>query len=319
MKKEYKYEGMTQEQIDILGRFTQYRSASAIQKKMADIIGDTEITKDWSYDGFIDTGRLGNEHCSMGHALRYVHFAKNKNTNEIIKFGIKCISDFFDITPDKLKMIQEGFIQVNKIVDDIVQKFRNGYDFETITKKFESLSEAPFHHKAIKLLLSNKLPLPYEYEQEINKIWSKESSRKEFEEFLDKNPQYASIVVMAKMCTGDEQFKQNHSKIYQKMEDIIKFLERNQKLSESQIKLLNKIIMLDFVDIDNKIELLNKVPKEKFLVRGTYREYDVFKGMIQQYEDWGLSEKQVQLLDKIYNRNLKYINEIINSELSNVE
>lgn len=315
MKKKYKFEGMTKEQIDIIGKFTQYKSASAIQRKMVEIIGDSEISKDWTYDGYIDTGKLGNEHCSMGHALRYVHFARNKNTNEEIKFGIKCISDFFEITPDKLRMIQEGFIQVNKVVDEIVEKFNNGYNFKFITDKFKSLNELPFHHKAITLLLSNGLPLPYEYEQEINRIWSKESSKRDFEEFLDKNPQYASIVVMAKMCIGDGQFKGKHPILYNRMKDIIKFLETNKLLSENQIKLLNKIIMINFEDIDNKIEMLNKVSKDKFITRGNYIEYNVFKDLTVQYENWGLSEKQIQLLDKIYNRNLKYINDIVNSEL----
>lgn len=319
MKRHYKYEGMNKEQIDVLNQFTQYRSATNIQKRMGNLIEDESDLNNWIYDGYVDSGKLGNDHCSMGHALRYVHFAKNIKTGETIKFGIKCISDFFDITPDKLKMIKDGFVQINRTVDDIVRKFNEGYDFKSISKRFNSLQEKPVHYEAIQLLLDVKLPLPYEYEQEINKIWSKKCASKEFEKFLDNNPQYLSIVVMTKMCINDEQFKTNHSNIYNKMNDIINFLEKNQRLSENQIKLLNKMIMLDFSDIDNKIEMLNKVPSNKFLVKGNYKEYDVFKSLIDAYENWGLSDKQVNLLDTIYNRNLNYINEILNNELSNVE
>ena len=315
--KKYKYEGMTNEQIDVLNRFTQYKSATNTQKKMVEIIGESDMVKDWIYFGFIDTGRLGNDHCSMGHALRYVHYAKNLKTKETIKFGIKCISDFFNITPDKLKMIQQGFVEINTMVNDIVEKFNNKkYDYEGFKRKLNSISEKPEHYNEIKLLLDTGLPLPYSYEKEINSIFLKEETAREFDEFLDKNPKYCSLIVMAKLCSSDLIFKSKHPILFQKMNNIIRYLEQYRTLSDSQIKLLNKIILLDFDDIDNKIELISQLPRDKFLKRGNYDEYQVFKSIVLQYNDWGLSEKQVALIDKIYDKNKAEIEKIV---LENVE
>lgn len=315
MKKGYKYEGMNERQIEVLNKYTQYKSATNIQKRMGSLIKDESDLDNWIYNGYIDTGRLGNEHCSMGHSLRYVHFAKNTQTGQTIKFGIKCISDFFDITPDKLKMIKDGFIQINYLVDDIIRKFNEGYDFERIVNRLNSLKEKPVHYKAIQLLLDVKLPLPYEYEKEINTLWSKQCSQQEVNTFLENNPQYIPAIVTAKMIIDDEQFKNKHFNLYVRIHDMIKFLETNHTLSDNQLKLLNKIIMMDFTDIDHKIDMLKKVPSGKFIRRGKYQEYEVFYSLVDSYNNWGLSEKQIKLLDTMYNRYLKLINEVLEDEL----
>lgn len=83
----------------------------------------------WAYAGFIDTGRHGGDHCAFGHALRYLHIAwdveksdieeaffgirYNKRVEQVledegnnaIKFGIKCVGDFFDVDPSYKKFL----------------------------------------------------------------------------------------------------------------------------------------------------------------------------------------------------------------------
>lgn len=305
--KKFKYEGLTDKQINVLNRFTQYKAATTAQKKMAEIIGETYMINDWIYYGFVDTGVRGNAHCSMGHALRYVHYAKNLKTGEIIKFGIKCISDFFQIDAAKLKLIQAGFFEINDMVNNIIEKFHNGYDFNFVENKLKSLNEKPQHYKEMLLLLENKLPLPYCYEKEINLIFTRENASIEFDEFLDKHPEYLSLVIMAKFLSSDVAFKMNHPILFEKMNSIINCLEKNKSLTEAQLKLLNKIILLDFDDLDEKINALNLLPRSCFQIRGNYNEYVVFKNIILQYNDWGLSEKQVSLINKLYDRNKKNI------------
>lgn len=318
--KEYRYDGMSDKQVEVLNRFTQFKSATSTQKKMAEIIGDTEITRNWTYEGYKDTGRKGNDHCSMGHALRYVHFAKNKETKEQIKFGIKCISDFFEITVDKLKMIQEGFVQTNKMVDEIVAKFKKGgYRFEEMEMKLSQLNQGIEYQEEIAKLLEVKLPLPYQYENEINEIWFKEYNGREFQKFLDENPQYAGIVVMAQMFETSDVFKSKHPILYKKMSDIVKYLNNHKTLSEPQIKLLNKIIMLDTEEIDEILDDLHLVNSSKFKKFGDYNEYVIFLNLERDYNEWGLSIKQVDLLKKIHSKLKKEIDDMKELELAQAE
>lgn len=90
----------------------------------------------WAYAGFIDMGYRGADYCTLGHPLRYVHLAWDISVSDIetsffgeeynndiedvinssncIKFGIDCISDFFEINKeytDKLKRAQREAIK----------------------------------------------------------------------------------------------------------------------------------------------------------------------------------------------------------------
>lgn len=102
----------------------------------------------WAYAGFIDMGYRGADYCTMGHPLRYVHLAWDIsvsdietsffgesydtdieeviNSNNCIKFGIDCISDFFEIDKeytDKLKRAQREAI---KDMDFMCQYYEEG-------------------------------------------------------------------------------------------------------------------------------------------------------------------------------------------------
>lgn len=111
----------------------------------------------WAYAGFIDMGYRGADYCTLGHPLRYVHLAWDISVSDIetsffgeeysndidsvinssncIKFGIDCISDFFEIDKeytDRLKRAQREAIKdmdimceyyVSNIADEVISSF----------------------------------------------------------------------------------------------------------------------------------------------------------------------------------------------------
>lgn len=134
----------------------------------------------WAYAGFIDMGYRGAEYCTLGHPLRYVHLAWDISVSDIetsffgeeynadieevinssncIKFGIDCISDFFEIDKeytDKLKRAQREAI---KDMDFMCQYYENGTEGEVISS-FTVMDEIINHTAKIDakgLLLNGK-------------------------------------------------------------------------------------------------------------------------------------------------------------------
>ena len=104
----------------------------------------------WAYAGFIDTGYHGGDHCAFGHALRYLHIAwdveksdieeaffgirYNKRVekvledeaNNAIKFGIKCVGDFFDIDPSYKQFLQATQRETLKDMGTLYQYYSDG-------------------------------------------------------------------------------------------------------------------------------------------------------------------------------------------------
>lgn len=299
-KIKYIYEGISQNQMNVLNLFTQYKSATATQKKMAEIKGDGKLTEGWEYSGYKDTGKKGRDHCSMGHALRYVHFAKNTKNDEIVKFGIKCISDFFDITPEQLKMIKEGFVQTNKMVNQIIEKVRMGnYNFEEIKLKLNKIEGALSDRKEIDMLLNVDLPLPDQYEYAINTLLLTETSKKEFDKFLDEHPEYIGIVTLAQLFGNDKECESKYPTLYIKLNSVMSSLNKYKKISEAQIKLLQKIFNVISFEMSEKFDDIRLLHTSDFQsINEKVLVYDLINGA----KEWGLSEKQVNLFNKIYDK-----------------
>ena len=62
---------------------------------------------DWVYDGTVDTGHLGGGCCSLGHSLRYEHWAVSESTGLELVFGSTCAGDFFGIDQSMLRKLDE--------------------------------------------------------------------------------------------------------------------------------------------------------------------------------------------------------------------
>lgn len=59
---------------------------------------------DWVFDGIVDLGSKCGK-CTLGHALRYEHYAYSPSTNNRILFGSKCVSDFFNVAPAVIRQM----------------------------------------------------------------------------------------------------------------------------------------------------------------------------------------------------------------------
>ena len=75
---------------------------------------------DWEFAGMIDCLKKGAATCELNHPLRYVYFARNINNGQILRFGYRCVSDFFDLddkgVQDLLKVKDEMFSELKELV-----------------------------------------------------------------------------------------------------------------------------------------------------------------------------------------------------------
>lgn len=111
--------------------------------KLAEISGDAQ---DWEYTGCVDLGYLGAGHCSLGHALRYAHYATSIDTGSELVFGSTCASDFFSIPPEvlnRIKSLQGELVDEFKPLAFIVETGRldawikdNYGDFEQLVNTY---------------------------------------------------------------------------------------------------------------------------------------------------------------------------------------
>lgn len=106
------------------------KSKSALQRKKKNLDTLRNTGGLWHYAGFIDMGYKGAGECTLGHPLRYMHlawdvtvsdietafFGENYNedfeqaleSNNCIVFGIKCISDFFEVDKECMRSLQKA-------------------------------------------------------------------------------------------------------------------------------------------------------------------------------------------------------------------
>lgn len=314
--------GLNDLQKDFLNKFSKLRTAKKFEIEALRLIGRPELVKDWCYDGYKDTGSMGQGRCSRGHALRYEHYAKNIITEEVIVFGIKCVTDFFNLTPQQLKLIKQGVAETNQEIYQILEKFTKYKTFEQYEKdnmiehKLNIISKEPKHLLTIIDFLNHKLPLPDILEDEVNKIWRSESSDTDFIEFLNQFPDLRELVIKAQLIDDNSQFKQKHSKIWKKIHDITSYLHKYKNISSGQMGLFKKLLSVDYDLIDQLVLDLRMVNKTHYIQNANYNELDLLKSFMVQYEDWGLTEHQVNIINKIHKRLSKYIEVAKNLQLN---
>ena len=108
----------------------------------------------WAYAGFIDMGYRGADYCTLGHPLRYVHLAWDTTQSDIensffgenysndieevinstscIKFGIECISDFFEIDKEYTDRLRKAQREALKDMDFMCEYYEKGLEFDVI-------------------------------------------------------------------------------------------------------------------------------------------------------------------------------------------
>lgn len=107
----------------------------------------------WEYGGFIDTGYKGGGYCTLNHPLRYIHIAWDVTVSDLnetffgqrfndddyelsrilesdhcIKFGIKCIADFFEVDKECVKSLQVAQREALKDMALMYEYYANGLD-----------------------------------------------------------------------------------------------------------------------------------------------------------------------------------------------
>ena len=125
------YDTLSEERVKEIHTYSRWRSRMLFEEKnnyqlltvkpnkaekLLTLMGTAE---DWRYDGLIDLGFRGAGHCTLGHALRYQHFAYSPSTRTHIAFGKDCVADFFDVPPRVLNEIinaQEIILKETKAI-----------------------------------------------------------------------------------------------------------------------------------------------------------------------------------------------------------
>lgn len=201
-KKELKIEDyygfLNKEQTELIRDYSRLKSANIFNKRMAEMRGNKNLIDDWIYLGFTDLGdRIGK--CSLGHPLRYEHYAYNVETKESIIFGVKCVADFFDLTEQQIKLIDKGVKETNteilKVLKEIGNKKLIDWDIkyiEDLKKVDTENTEENIIKKAYKFI-DNDMILPSSLRQDIrrkreikqlriNKVKQEEARKKREEE-----------------------------------------------------------------------------------------------------------------------------------------
>ena len=247
--------GLNQEQINILQDFSKKRTTTRFERLMAEEIGDPEMIKDFRYCGYYDAGYYGAGKCSVGHKLRYVHIAKNVHTDEEIKFGILCVTDFFKLTPLALKLIKQGFYEANKEITQSLEKFIEHGSFEKynektdIVKKLEAVIEyandrlpRPFYDTfeemftigTMQSFLEMKIPVPDWFEFRVNEIY------KDVQVMLRNKP------VFEKLERFETEEINISNDLREKIHNRIEFLKTRLATTTSAINGINKIVNTDW-------------------------------------------------------------------------
>lgn len=90
--------------------------------KMANLLMSAS---DWEYAGSWDTGDFGGGCCTLGHLLRYEHYAYSPSLGETIVFGEKCVSDFFEVSHSEMRRIvniQTELVREVKVIKFLFDK-----------------------------------------------------------------------------------------------------------------------------------------------------------------------------------------------------
>lgn len=301
------------EQVEFLSSYSKLRAARRFEQEALRLVGKPELIGDWIYAGYYDTGYFGGGRCSRGHTLRYVHTAKNKVTNEEVNFGIKCVTDFFNLNPTVLKLVQQGVAETSREIIESLEKLREFKTFEAYIKK----TDIAFKYEQVKTkiprndsiqemirvgemgaFLELKLPLPNWFEYRINNVFAREWAKKN-NKWLKENPQYEELIINCKTLICDHKFQTEHANLWETINNIVNWMYEKQKLSPAQIGRLEKLAAIDYQEVDQLVAELKLLPDSVY--KAQY-EVGMVKDITKNYYDWGLTPKQVEVLRKTHKR-----------------
>lgn len=130
---------------------------SRMKKKQEVLDNIRQASDTWVYAGCIDFGSE-DEFCTLGHRLRYVHLAWDANKKELddiyymdsfdekineiinsdycVKFGVKCITDFFQVSPECAIRLQHAQRDALKDMEILYNIYKEGTYVDEINASF---------------------------------------------------------------------------------------------------------------------------------------------------------------------------------------
>ena len=299
--KEY---GMTDEQVEFYKKYSMERSRKAYERIAAKELGTDTLIDDWVYCGYYDAGYRGAEFCDAGHALRYVHIALNKKTGKKLKFGIKCVTDFFNLTPAQIKFIKNGFAEANDEIQQGIDRFvEYEGNWDLYEEKFQYKAKLDFilekEPSALRLdtdelmhllklgelrcILDLKLFLPRVWENAIKYVYDVVKRN-----LFDKEAENSWNAV-----DGIDYIKLNHPNIYR----IIKNIKSKDNQTDKQKYFVTKLLNTPWKMIDSILD-----NNSKYLSLMSSKELWIYDNLVDSYHKYGLTVKQIDLLKKITNK-----------------
>jgi len=300
--KEY---GMTDEQVEFYKKYSMERSRRAYEIVALRELGNSGLIDDWVYYGYYDCGQRGNEFCEAGHPLRYVHIAYNKKTGKKLKFGIKCVTDFFNLSPAQLKFIKNGFNEANAEIQQGIDKFvkYNG-NFDEYENQFHYQAKLDFITEntphllkldsddlvnmlklaELRYMFNLKLFLPDSFERIINATYWHAKKQ------IEKETRSHSHPLLQDKKDVIDYIKQEHADIYK----IILSLTKSENPSDKQKHFLDKLLNTPWKQVD---EIISGVRNETIFVKKGYMR-QAYIDIIDCYHQYGITEKQFNFLKK---------------------
>ncbi|WP_456363663.1 DUF3895 domain-containing protein [Priestia aryabhattai] len=111
----------------------------------------------WELTDYIDAGKVDpNYKCECGRPLRHQYIVYNKVTNETKKFGSTHLQLHTGIPAELAKNIIKGFDSIDYEMDEVLYKFKNGWDKDILVTASEYEVEIP---KAMNQQVKLNIPL----------------------------------------------------------------------------------------------------------------------------------------------------------------
>lgn len=301
---------LNDDQIEFLHNFSMKQSMRAYEKVAKQVANESAtIDEDWVYKGYYDAGYRCADHCSGGHALRFVHIAKNKKTGDEVKFGIHCASEFFNITPFQLKCIQKGYHEASTLINSTIKMLEEygsfkEYDKQTeISKKlkavidedasllmnpyndeFEEMMKVSYIRQMVEKL---ELPLPDVYHWTVRRAYDKLQAMKEDKQVSDLSKELDEKIMYTR---GFSNLK-HISKVMEKLNNSI---ERG-KISDKQMSFAEHLNSIDWKGINERFRNFD-ISGKTFANDADKSAYANLKYVFKMY---GLNDEQVAKLDDI--------------------
>lgn len=88
-----------------------------------------QLVDDWIYLEYKDAGYVSDQlKCECGRSLRYQHTVQNKNTAEILRFGITHLELHTGIDATIVTQIKNGFNAIDFELDEVLHKYKIHWD-----------------------------------------------------------------------------------------------------------------------------------------------------------------------------------------------